>query len=193
MVEYNKIYKKRDGRVLTASGPRESQRRQQNNPAPPMEDLATLREEIHSLRANLSKTPAQTDNTADKFDEILEEVSAELEQRYVDRISSLEALLEDRDKYIIKLEGRLDKQDALLQNITNKISAVPIAEGTAPSHIEEKTGRPGIDSVFIDPTAKGSEDKLESHVKTKETVSSKPTTSSNINKLKDLMGSKLPK
>lgn len=191
MVEYKKIYKKRDGRVLIANGPREAQKRQQGITQTSTDELENLKEEIHMLRANLDNVPRTSDDMATKIDEVIEEVSFELEQRYIDRISTLESTLEDREKYIIKLEGRIEKQDNLIQKLTNNIGTIPAQVGTAPVPVEEYPARPNIDTIFIDPTTKGAEDRLESYVKAREVKSEKPNMSANLNKLKDLMGSKL--
>lgn len=192
MVEYNKIYKKRDGRVLVASGPREAQKRQKTSEIPSTDELNILRDEVNRLRSGMGGDAAYADDLAAKLDEAIEEVTVVLEKRYLDRISMLQDTLEDRNNYIVKLETRIDKQDNIIQKLTSNIGAAPAQSGASPDEIIESSSRPNIDKIFIDPTSKGSEDKLESHVKTRETKSAKPTTSSNINKLKNLMGSKLP-
>lgn len=193
MVEYNKIYKKRDGRILTASGPREAQKRFQFGEAASISELEALRAEINILRNELTASSRSIDSSTSSMDEVIEEVASEIEQNYVDRISMLETTLDDKNKYIIKLEDRIDKQDALIQKLTNNIGIAQIQPVAVPTVSEDVAIRPSIDSVFIDPTVKGSEDKLESHVKIKEIKSAEVSTSANINKLKNLIGSKLPK
>lgn len=190
MVEYNKIYKKRDGRVLVASGPREAQKRQQAAAVSPNE-LESIREELDNLRANFSNT-CRSESQSVELDWAIEEITLEIEHRYVRRISELESTLKDREKYILKLEERIDKQDELISKLTNSIGAIPVSTGVTPIIVNDDIKRPNIDKIFIDPTSKGDEDKLESHVKTKEVKSEKPNMSANLNKLKDLMGSKLP-
>lgn len=192
MVEYNKIYKKKDGRVLVANGPREAQRRQQTNTVT-HEELESIREELDSLRANLNTTSIASEVSTTQLDTIIEETTLEIEQRYLKRISELETTLEERNKYIVKLEDRLDKQDMLLSKLTSNIGVIQATAGTAPVVVDETISRPTIDSVFIDPTAKGAEDKLKSYVKSEEVKSSKTNTSASIDKLKNLMGSKLLK
>lgn len=192
MVEYNKIYKKKDGRVLVANGPREAQRRQQAN-AITHNELESIREELDSLRAKLNTTSIASEVSTTQFDTIIEETTLEIEQQYVKRISELETTLEERNKYIAKLEDRLDKQDMLLSKLTNNIGVIQATAGTAPVVVDEAISRPTIDSVFIDPTVKGAEDKLKSYVKSEEVKSSKTNTSASIDKLKNLMGSKLLK
>ena len=192
MVVYNKkIYKKRDGRVLTASGPRESQKRLQLGEAVSTSELDSIRAEINILRNEFTTSPISVDSSS--IDEVIEEVTSDIEKRYMDRISTLEATLVDKDNYIIKLEARLDKQDELIQKLTNSIGTVQIQSSSIPIVLEDKSTRPNIDSVFIDPTVKGSEDRLESFVKSKEVLSTQPDTEASINKLKNLIGNKLQK
>lgn len=186
MVEYNKINKTRPVRPL---GRAEIDQQYRGATKVSANELDGLREEIHMLRNNIGSTPRlATDDLTIKLDEALEEISAELEQRYIDRISALEATLDDRNAHIAKLEERIDTQDALIKKLTNNIGVVPL--GASPIVVDDEFERPSIDKIIIDPTKKGSENELESHVRIKETRSVGTSTFANINKLKDLMRSR---
>lgn len=196
MVEYNKVYKKRDGRKLVAGGPRDIQIKQRiinSTASVSSNELEQLRHDVDALSSNTNRSMPVDDDLASKIDEAIEEISVELERRYLDKISGLEATINEKNKYIKRLEIKLDKQDEIIYNFTNKINTAPVYTGQFdPVDDENKITRPGIANIVIDATEKGSEDKFESHIKTKEIKSSKPL-SNNVNKLKNLMGSKLPK
>lgn len=196
VMTYNKVYKKSDGRKLVAGGPRDLQLKQKSRSLQSSEDLLTLRKEVERLvNSNRTQDMDSTD-FATVVDEAIEELSIELEKRYIERISDLESTIAEKIEYIKRLESKLDKQDEIIYNLTNKVAAAPVYTVAAPLLEDDRelsnSNRPSIDNIVIDPTKKGSEDKLESHVTTKEVTTAKSTTSTNINKLKDLMGSKLP-
>ena len=189
MVEYNKINKTRPVRSL---GRVEISQQYRGATKVSTSELDGLREEIHMLKNNIDNTSRlAADDLTLKLDEALEEIAAELEQRYIERISTLEATLDDRNSHIVKLEERIDTQDILIKKLTNTLGAAPI--GATPIVIDTTSERPSIDKIIIDPTKKGSENELKSYAKPKEVMSSKTTTTANLNKLKNLMGSKLPK
>lgn len=192
-IDYKKVYKKRDGRTLVASGPRNAQVRQNDVVRTEVDELSKLRKDIEELASNIPSNTSSDGAMAMKIDEAIEEISAELEQRYVDKISTLESLLEEKIEQIKKLEEKVDNKDRLIETLTNKISAAPVIQSGAATDSTVESSRPSIDNVFIDPTSKGSEDRLESHVKVTKVDSTKPAVSDNINKLRSLMGNKLPK
>ncbi len=191
MVTYNKNLKKKTGRIVLPGRPRDPILTKPIDVDSQSYGIEELRKEIHSLRSQLDRSPLSQDDVTTKIDEALEEMAAELEEKYIEKISTLENLVSDRESYIEKLEGRLEKQDQLINNLTSNIGKIKISKPLENNALDEEPERPNIDSVFIDPTKKGEEDKLESHVKNTELKSSKPNTASSIKKLKSLMGGKI--
>lgn len=186
MVTYdkNKVIKK--GRFLHSRGPRDHQRRLENNTNNIIpSDFSTY-------------TKEQIDDILNK---VLEESSLELEKKYIVEINSLKEIILDKknelinsNKMISELNQKLDKKDLLIADLTNKIvkGAVMVASKDH-TQSEQVDDRPSMEQVFIDPTKKGAENDFKSHIVTKEEVSTKQPIAFNINKLKALMGNKLPK
>lgn len=195
MVIYNKIYEKKDGRKLVAGGPRDFQKRQ--NPTTAHSDVSNeldgLRKEIKELTSGITTNSGQytKQQIDDAVNLAIEEVSIDLEKKYVVEINTLKS--ENSQLKILneKLGERIDKKDDVILELTTKLST-GIATITQPGDVNIINDRPTIDAIFIDPAEKGAEDKFESHVITKETKSLKPDVLANVNKLKNLMG-KLPK
>lgn len=199
MVAYNK--NKKGDRVLYSGGPRDHQRR--------LRDLDSRLK----IPDNLQRAVSSPDSGYSKEDieqlinKTLEDVSLDLESRYKQQIeeykstiSGLEKTIKDKDDQINKLSDKLDVKDNFILNLSNKIADL----SSNPARIiykdvhnsdedvsEDKDDRPDIDRVFIDPTIKGSEDKLKSHVINNE-VTSKNNVQDSVGRLKDLVG-KLPK
>jgi len=88
-----------------------------------------------------------------------------------------------------KKEAVLESKDNIILSLTDKITKLSSLTGSAPSisntQSEEGSDRPSMDDIFIDPSKKGAEDKMESHVKIKE-IKYNSNTEANINKLKIL-------
>lgn len=196
MVTYNKIYEKKDGRKLVASGPRNSQKRQTTSlqQTTSFDEIDQLRKEIKTLTSGfVNNTSAYTKEQLDgAVNTAIEEVALDLEKKYVVEIEQLKVTNEKLNLVIDKLNIKLDKKDDVILELTTKLStgSTIIIPNEVSKIVEDD--RPSIDSVFIDPIKNGAEDKLESHVITKETKSLKSDVALNVNKLKKLMG-KLPK
>jgi len=207
MIAYNKTYTKKDGRTLIASGPRDLQRRQQldNNPA---QSSVVDSDEVKSLRKDLeeitSTIKAKTsDYTKEQVDEMInsaiEEVTIELEEKYISKINKLKNYLSRNKEELSELKTfnkslneKLDKKDDVIIDLTSKLSAPQVIMSSDGGYTPEDDARPSMDNIYIDPIAKGAGDKMESHLTVKEEVSSKPAVIANVDKLKKLMGN-LPK
>lgn len=202
MVTYNKkgIAKKGE-RILSSGGPRDRQRKlaAQNN----MNDLLTMKEDLLGFTTDMATKDVgySKDQVKQLVNDSLEELSIDLETKYVTEIEALKKeltikneIIDDLKLTVVKLEDKLDARDATILKLSTKVASISrtviYADG-----VEEASDpdRPSIDKVFIDPTVKGSEDRYETHIKIVEEVSSKPSVESDVNKLKKLMGNKLPK
>lgn len=190
---YNK--EQNDYRKLKPSGPRNMQTKP---------DTVSTSEDIKELKAEITKLVSSGISVAsgytqqqvdDMLNEAIEEVSVDLEKKYVQEIKQLKDKLLVASNEIQKLSGTLDKKDKVIIDLTTKITdlanrPVTVVQSNKAA-TEEERDRPSMNESYIDPAKKGAEDKMESHVKIKE-IKSKANTGANINKLKNLMG-KLPK
>lgn len=195
MVTYNKqgVAKKGD-RILSSGGPRDRQRKlaMQDN----IKYLAGITTNMAAKDVGYSKEQLQQ-----IINESLEDISIDLENKYIKELSDLkkdlikkEETIENLNNNITKLEDKLDKRDSTILELSKNLTTAPrtIVYTDEVSSSKEQA-RPAIDQVFIDPSVKGSENKYESHIKTKEELSTKSRVKSDVDKLKALMGSKLPK
>lgn len=197
------IYNKEEtkgGRILKASGPRNMQTRAV---------AADTSEDIKELKAEITKLASSKDITAggynqqqvdDMLNEAIEEVSVDLEKKYVKELKELKDkllhagdIIQDLTNTLDKRVESLDAKDKVILDLTTKITEissrpVTVVQGTQEA-TESKSNRPSIDSVYIDPTEKGKTEKMKSHVKIKEIKDTTGTNTANsINKLKSLMG-----
>ncbi len=202
MVTYNKKgVAKKGERILSSGGPRDRQRKlaSQNN----MKDLLTMKEDLFGITTDMTTKDVgySKDQVKQLVNDSLEELSIDLETKYITEINDLKKelvikseLIDEFKRTVIKLEDKLDTRDVTILELSTKLASIPrtviYSDG-----VEEQSDpdRPSIDKVFIDPTEKGSEDRYETHIKVVEEVSSKPNVTSDVNKLKELMGNKLPK
>lgn len=200
-IPYNKVYKKKDGRVLVASGPRNSQSRLARQTPSELQDtsseeLTLLRNQVEQLTEHVNGGTYSKDQVNDIINAALEEVTAELEEKYINEINSLKALANERQEIINKLESKIDSKDATIEKLTNQLvnSKPTVIYSSNPDNAvtQNTTNRPQLDSVFVDPSTKGDEDRFESHINVAEVKSEKKAVNADIDKLKALLGSKLP-
>ncbi len=197
MVEYNKTYNQRRKKII-ANGPRSAQfkrKQAQRLPSPTsITEINSLREDIKKLTSNIPLT--KEGYTKDKVDEMvnsaIEEVSIDLEKKYVLEIKELKEKELELKEVIDKLNIKLDKRDDVIIDLTTKLSNRPITNAQVEVQDVSEEARPSIDNIFIDPTHKGEEDKFKSYVTNKKVIDSRPEVKANVDKLKKLMG-KLPK
>jgi ElaB/YqjD/DUF883 family membrane-anchored ribosome-binding protein len=248
-IKYNKEYKKKDGRVLVSSGPRNMQ----NRSVIDMNEILELRAELDYLKSKLNErvdeAPITSEKTIQSFsqdqvDDLInktaEEVSLEVESNFKKKIEEskaelavlyreLEVLrdkLADKDNELMSIRNnyedqlsasrdrmnrqqaafeeresnlylKLDDKDKTIKDLTNKLAdistrPVNVMSYDKASESVEAGDRPAMDNIYIDPSKKGYEDKMESHVVNKETKSNKHKVTSDVDKLKNLMGG-LPK
>jgi len=214
MVIYNKEYIKQDGRKLVANGPRDHQRRA----ATYQQEIMMLKEQLLVVQSQpqpqLSSSNTSVHSmTQEQIDDIVnrtaEDVYIEVENKYSEKVLNLQndnvSKQKDIDalrEEIKRLNSKLDAKDDMIINLTTKISEISSRPVTVVSsgvigNPEIPKGtisfRPTMDKVYIDPSKKGAEDEMTSHVKIKEVKSEGgDNLGSSVNKLKNLMG-KLPK
>lgn len=202
MVKYNKNGTVTKGnRKLHSGGPRDRQVKLAEQHS--IQDLKNLKKELAEMTTSMGARDVgySKEQVQSLVNDSLEEISIDLESKYVGEISELKMSVASKDTIIAtltdtvtKLEDKLDKRDETILELTNKVTNITNRGFIAqPTEDIEDPARPSIDKVFIDPTEKGAEDKYESHVTLKEEESSKDSVSSNVDKLKALMGNKLPK
>ena len=191
MVEYNKIYKKKDGRLLVASGPRASQNRQkQQKIAPPVmnsPEIESLREDIKKLTSTIpTNVSGYTKDQVDTMvNTAIEDVSIDLERKYVFEITELKTKNNKLNSIVDKLNDKLDKKDDIILELTTNNRSVSFDSVDSDSTFVDH--RPSMDNIFIDPTKKGEEAEFEAHITNKETESDTSKVKSNVDKLKKLM------
>lgn len=150
---------------------------------------------IFELKTNI----ASKDSTIALLEERLDEVKSNTkikEQEYISEIKELKKILSEKENFF---NSRLDIKDATIKELADKLAEIPNRPVYVNSssdnqvQVEEDIKRPSMDNVFIDPSKKGAENSMKSHVKIKEIKNiSSSNASDSVNKLKGLMG-KLPK
>lgn len=190
MVEYNKDIRKesiRKRRILSG-GPGDHQRRLDN------------KEVVASVIVPTNYEGYTKEQIDDLLNKVLAEDSLALEKKYIEKIDSLKILVIEKkeeaiknNEMILELNLKLDKKDILISELTHKIinSTGAVTTVVQENKPVEDTERPSMDDVFIDPSKKGAEDRMEAHVTSKKLYGNK-NTEKDINKLKSLIG-KLPK
>jgi hypothetical protein len=209
MIAYNKVYEKKDGRKLVATGPRSNQIRQklQQEEAPVAVDtlaIEELKNELKNITSKILDKPSANGYTKEQVDKMvntaIEEVSIDLEKKYIFEIDTLKkslAISTDKVKELtvtnLGLQERVDKKDDVILELTTKLSKGPavIMATDGMSYTPDESDRPSMDNVYIDPTEKGAGEGMEAHLTVKEVKSQKPKLASNVNKLKELMGGKV--
>jgi len=199
MITYNKIYEKKDGRKLVATGPRNLQNRQQLQSTEVVSTNSGIVEGLKDELKHIASTIGYTkDQATEMLNTAIEEVSIDLEKKYIFEIDTLKKSVSDSINTINELKAinsalqvRIDKKDDVILELTSKLSS-PTREVVYESDSSSTSDRPSIDNIIIDPTERGAGAKMESHLTVKEVKSMKPKLASNINKLKELMGG-LPK
>jgi len=192
MVEYNKVYKKKDGRILVASGPRASQNRHKqqkiNPPTMNISELDSLRKDIKKLTSAIPvNTSGYTKEQVDgMINTAIEDVSIDLERKYIFEITELKTENNKLNSTIDKLNNKLDKKDDIILKLTTTNNrAISFEDVDLDSPLINN--RPSMENIFIDPTKKGEEKDFESHIINKETESDTSKVKSNVDKLKKLM------
>lgn len=203
MVTYNKNGTVTKGnRKLYSGGPRDRQVKLAS--ANQFKDWRHLKEELGDITTTMKTSDVgySKEQVNNLINDSINDVSATLETKYIHQINSLEKELNSKDSVIenltttiTKLESTLEKREEIIIELTDKVSQIssrPTYITQVPEEVEDPD-RPSIDKVFIDPTVKGAEDNYESHVKTVEEASTKGSVTNDVDKLKSLMGNKLPK
>lgn len=205
MIRYNKKGEVvKSGRMLYSGGPRDRQVKlaEQNT----LNSFKHLREDLHISNDVKSQeiVTYSEQQLQDIVNKSVEDISIELEKKYLVELEANHKLIDLKDAEITKLmktisvlENKLDKRDNIILELTTKVSNM-LNNGNKQidacvSTDDDKTTRPSMDKIFIDPTIKGVEDKYESHVVVDEEQSKKDNVANSVNKLKALMGGKSPK
>lgn len=158
----------------------------------------SLKEKIEKLESKLKDVSVKEKEV---FDVNLSNTKKELEEKYNNKISSLEdrlKLTEDKlEEKENKLESLAEEKDNIIKKMfedyTKKLEVLTEAVSLEKTGVDDPN-RPGMEDVFIDPLEKDSGDGFESHISYKDTkTGKKEKIDKKVNKLKDLMGGGLPK
>ena len=165
MIAYNKVYEKKDGRKLVATGPRSNQIRQklQQEEAPVAVDtlaIEELKNELKNITSKILDKPSANGYTKEQVDKMvntaIEEVSIDLEKKYVFEIDTLKkslAISTDKVKELtvtnLGLQERVDKKDDVILELTTKLSKGPavIMATDGMSYNPDESDRPSMDNV----------------------------------------------
>lgn len=209
-IPYRKEITKSDGRKLVAGGPRDQQRRVQEEKDQTVM-INALRDEIKNLRSNTAVNGAEF--TGEQVDDAIrkavtetlinerknssieiEELRKALEEKtnkfnelngevgiFREKVISLTIKVKERDESIAR---EIERSTMLLQQLTTY--------GTSDDGLVIETDRPKMEPTFIDPLKKDAGEKLVPHIQVDDIKNEKKEKmESKVNKLRDLMG-KLP-
>lgn len=156
----------------------------------------TNRELKEKLEAAESKVSLGISEAEAKYKEVADNIKVKydllLEERDT-KISNLKEKVEDKNNLIKKLESNTssglsqEQMEKMLAEMTEKMQGLALAAGHSIEDVDPD--RPQMETVFIDPIEK--EDKVESHITVEEDVSTtkKEEMATQVNKLKNLLGS----
>ena len=188
-ISYPKEFVKPDGRKLISGGPRDLQRRQENQHTPDI-DIISLKTEFNNLKEELRKTRLQ--KMPDGFfspEQVDEEIRNAVEQAVKETMESLkntdsQVEINEFKKEIERLKQNLDMKEELITALKYR---APVNDTTV-----EEPDRPKMEQQFIDPLDKDAGKGLKSHIDIVD-VSTTDTSdmSKKVDKLKGLLG-KLP-
>lgn len=190
---YNKDYTPRNKRVTT-SGPRDRQIKQSrdNNPISTLDGelVETLKSQIALLQEQLSKKI--TGYTDDQVNNILAKTIKDETKKLNEEIASLKEIIKNKDELISTLKNQsadYNKLTTLLAETTRKLNSGVVV----PENVEVGPDRPTMEEVFVDPSTPA-DGELESHIGVDVVPGSeKKHMEDKANKLKNLLGGKLPK
>ena len=199
-MKYDKVVPTKKNRLLSASGPRDIQRRQilgvQSELVDELKTQVTMLQE--QVVKSLSSVSSDGKYTAEQVnDAVINAVKSEvdsLKSKYESRIKELETENKILRETNIRLSSRPEDGNNLTEVQLQKIISTAMVQISENKQIEiiEETKRPKIETVFIDPSESGSVNNIEVCITSKEDNSAKENMNDKISKLKGILGS-LPK
>jgi uncharacterized small protein (DUF1192 family) len=207
-MKYNKEIVKPDGRRLLRGGPRDMQTKQavsqyESFISEQSTVIEVLRQEIKSLKDELSNRPTNRGNGEFTGEQVDEEINKAVSQTIKELNGKHEAEVKELKSRIaslysenenLKKQMELNKKDSVsVEDLKKQIEALAKAvESGVPVKAQEDLDRPQFEEVFIDPAERDADKHLESHIKVSDvSINTKEEMGDKVNKLKNLLG-KLP-
>jgi hypothetical protein len=198
-MKYDKVVPTKKNRLLSASGPRDIQRRQilgvQSELVDELKTQVTMLQE--QVVKSLSSVSSDCKYTAEQVNEaVINAVKSEVESlksKYESMINGLEMENKILRETNIRLSSRSENGNNLTEAQLQKIISTAMVQISENKQIEiiEETKRPKIETVFIDPLDNRNVNEMETHIKVKEDHSSKEKMNDKLSKLKNIMGKKV--
>jgi len=144
--------------------------------APPVPNRKVIREVVvEPTRNSLEKTYTQSE-MEDLINKISEEISIELETKHKEEVS--------------RLNAKLDAKDAMLMELTKQVNEILTRGGGSIDRTELTNLSIDVDTIFIDPSVRGAENKMQNHIVVEEVKGEGSNVKDSVNKLKNLLGKK---
>jgi predicted RNase H-like nuclease (RuvC/YqgF family) len=191
-INYPKEFIKPDGRKLRSGGPRDLQRRQgiiQNNEL----NIDELEKQFDNLKKELKK-PQQQPEGFFSPEQVDEEIRKAVEQAVTETIASINN--PDYNKHQTEVDELKKEIANLKQNLLGKEEVINVLKSRPmiTNDVVEDSDRPQMEQQFIDPLEKDAGKGLKSYIDITDTkTTDKDNMFEKVDKLKNLLGDKLPK
>ena len=183
-IEYNK----RKERILYGGGPRDLQRKQQNQTGQAVSNPEFYENTIKDLKDQL-KIVTEEVMRRGNADPSKKFTAEEFDEELVKQVGTIMTDFEKANKENKELKNKLISLEAKLEAKDEVISALKsrtVGEGEV---FVEDSDRPEMETAFIDPTEQG-KNILKSHITVNDiSITAKEEVDEKINKLKNLIGS----
>jgi len=149
-----------------------------------------------AVKINGEKTYTQKE-MEDLINKVSEELSMELENKYTQNVVELTERLKEREVKVSVLENdiqrlnaKLDAKDLMVVELTKQVHSILIEGRTFQIDKNELTNLSiDMDTIFIDPSIRGAENKMQNHIIVEEVKGEgNNSVKDSVNKLKNLLG-----
>jgi hypothetical protein len=155
------------------------------------ESVEALKLQISSLHEKLSKKT--TGYTDDQVNDILAKAIKDETKKLNEEVTSLKEIIKNKDELIAALRNQSADYNKLTNLLTEATEKLSYSGQTVTGSEKVISDRPKIEEVFVDP-ATTFDGELESHIGVEAVKGpEKKQMDDKVNKLKNLLGDKLPK
>ena len=161
-----------------------------------------IRRVIRELPTEVVKISGEKTYTQSEVEELInkasEDLSIELETKYTQNAIELSRELNDKQSRVLVLESeisrlyaKLEAKDLMLVELTKQVNNIlNRGSNNLVDKIELTNLSIDMDTVFIDPSVKGAENKMQNHIIVEEVKGEGSNVKDSVNKLKNLLGRK---
>lgn len=149
-----------------------------------------------SIKISNEKMYTQTE-MEELINKVSEELSMELELKHKQDASEWAVKLDGERGRVLSLEeevsrlnAKIDTKDLMLVDLTKQVNEILNRGGHYVAKNELTNLSIEVDTIFIDPSVRGAEDKMQNHIIVEEVKGEGSNVKDSVNKLKNLLGKK---